>query len=260
MHFRERRLVPRQKSLERLLCRLLAVKQGAPQRDGRDQQRCRCQILRGSQEPCAGLIRQKQVRSHTPASLPAPPWPEASSAHARICRRSRRGARARRQRARRRPAACRRLHRCEKPSPEWRPEPPRENRSRCPGRRHLVLPSQIGRCEPVARTRPAAGLSLQSSPVWSCSVPLSFQSSLSEAYTSPSCARMHKAEPYATPLANSIVSLPTPSLGRRMMKRVPLPGVLSTSILPLCALTIQATKLRPRPCSGLGAVPWPGTR
>ena len=39
-----------------------------------------------------------------------------------------------------------------------------------------------------------------------------------------------------------------------MMKRVPLPGVLSTSILPLCALTIQATKLSPspRPCSGRG--------
>jgi hypothetical protein len=50
-------------------------------------------------------------------------------------------------------------------------------------------------------------------------------------------------------------------IGQRIMKRVPLPGVLSTSILPLCVLTIQATKLRPspRPCSGVGAVPWPGS-
>ena len=54
-----------------------------------------------------------------------------------------------------------------------------------------------------------------------------------------------------------MVSEPTPGAGNWIMKRVPLPGVLSTSIFPWCTFTIHATKLSPspRPCSGPGAVP-----
>ena len=57
--------------------------------------------------------------------------------------------------------------------------------------------------------------------------------------------------------AVSMVSEPMPSAGSLMVKRVPRPGVLSTEILPLCAFTIDATKLRPRPkpCSGPAAEP-----
>src|SRR5262245_38785490 len=45
--------------------------------------------------------------------------------------------------------------------------------------------------------------------------------------------------------------------GIEIVKRVPWPGVLATSILPLWAFTIHSTKLspRPRPWSGAGAVP-----
>ena len=40
---------------------------------------------------------------------------------------------------------------------------------------------------------------------------------------------------------------PTSPLGNRIANFVPSPGLLSTSMVPRCSLTIQATKLRPSP-------------
>src|ERR1700677_2338678 len=50
--------------------------------------------------------------------------------------------------------------------------------------------------------------------------------------------------------------------GSEMVKRVPLPGVLSTWMAPPCAFAIQATKLspNPRPRSGSVQVSCVGTR